>query len=391
MRRLLESYERVSSVMPTPDAYGLDVELEDGGKQTVFLENMFVELRELSPDDKRDALEHALASFREAPPPPTTWPDVRPQLLLAIRAATYGQELADKIPDAEFERRPFVPFVDVVVVIDSPTSMAFVNRKSLQDWKVSADEVFAAAEGNLPAFASTAMQLYDQSHGPAWLVASQDTYEASRLLLPGWLASFRGKVEGNPIAIMPDRSTVIIGGDARPDMVTWLLEKAEREFGASPRRLSPALYGVDDEGRVVPYRRTADDELAKKVDLAHERLAMYEYGNQKEYFDAANEREGVDVFIASYQVFKSEDGALNVMSLWTETVHTVLPRTRTVALNVLDDTRKKSKRIVRVPFEALLDRLKRVEGAHPELWETSGKFPSSEELDAFAARYPQEP
>ena len=182
-----------------------------------------------------------------------------------------------------------------------------------------------------------------------------------------------------------------ISWDDALDEIAARFDQAEREFGASPRRLSPALYGVDDEGRVVPYRRTADDELAKKVDLAHERLAMYEYGNQKEYFDAANEREGVDVFIASYQVFKSEDGALNVMSLWTETVHTVLPRTRTVALNVLDDTRKKSKRIVRVPFEALLDRLKRVEGAHPELWETSGKFPSSEELDAFAARYPQEP
>jgi hypothetical protein len=34
-----------------------------------------------------------------------------------------------------------------------------------------------------------------------WLVSSNDMYESSRLLLPGWLASFGGKVSGRPVAI----------------------------------------------------------------------------------------------------------------------------------------------------------------------------------------------
>jgi hypothetical protein len=39
--------------------------------------------------------------------------------------------------------------------------------------------------------------------GPLQIVASSDTYESSRLVVPAWLASFRSKGEGEPVGIIP--------------------------------------------------------------------------------------------------------------------------------------------------------------------------------------------
>ena len=145
------------------------------------------------------------------------------------------------------------------------------------------------------------MELYDEEHGPLWTVETRDTYETSRLLRPGFLASFAGRVEGRPIAILPERSTLLIGGDARPEMVERLSESAERGVrGCVPRCLTPALYTVDDAGRVVPYVHPGQDVLANRVRLAHVRLALAEYSAQKEELDALHEAQEVDLFVASY-------------------------------------------------------------------------------------------
>src|SRR5262249_46032673 len=154
------------------------------------------------------------------------------------------------------------------------------------------------------------VELHDEVHGPLWIVASNDSYEASRLLVPGWLASFRDRVDGNPIAIVPERSLLLVGGDARVEMVERLLDKAEGRFVASTRSVSPALYTVDADGRVIPYVGYAGHPLETRLRLAHERLAAYEYDCQKRALDELHEQRGHDVFVASYQVFEQQGGAV---------------------------------------------------------------------------------
>src|SRR5271165_1198593 len=95
--------------------------------------------------------------------------------------------------------------------------------------------------------------------------------------------------------IVPERATLMVGGDGRPEMIERLLDKAEREFAASNRRLSPAIYTADDAGKIVPYARPAGDPLAMKVTIAHEKLAIYEYGQQREALDKLYEKNGPDV------------------------------------------------------------------------------------------------
>lgn len=228
------------------------------------------------------------------------------------------------------------------------------------------------------------VDLHDKTHGRLWIVASEDAYEPSRLLIPGWLASFKDKVDGRPIAIIPERGTLMIGGDGRPEMIRRMLETAEREFDASTRRISPALYTVDDDGKVVPYQTPASNPLANAVALGHQKLATYEYEQQKELLDAHYEKEGIDIFVASYKLFENESGALRSLCVWTKGAsRSYLPKTERIVLLELGHDRK-AKVTLELPFEALEDRLTVVPGLHPVRYETTGGFPSHDELDTLA-------
>ena len=323
------------------------------------------------------------------PPHSETWETARATLLPVLRGATYGVEMWAKQRSAAFARRPFLPYIDHAVVIDEPTSMHYVSRHAIERWGVTEEAVFAAAEERLSLLAAPSVEPHDDdAHGPLWIVTSNDTYESSRLLVRGWLASFRGRVEGNPVAIIPERSTLIVGGDARPEMIELLLDKAEEEFTASKRRLSPALYSVDAQGAVVPYARRSTDPLAAKVKVAHEKLAIYEHRAQKEVLDALHEEREEDVFVGRYLVFEGADAPLpRSLSVWTKGVRSYLPRTEKVILLVPGEgPGAKPKASVEVPFEAIRDRLTPVPEHRPERFETTGEFPTDGELRSFTER-----
>jgi hypothetical protein len=351
----------------------------------VEVDNAFAESRGMSPEQRREKIAFFFASVG-AKGQEETWDEGREMLVPVLRAATYGVDVGLKEPKAACVRRPFLPFIDTLVAIDRPTSMSFVNRGSLRSWKITEDEVFEAAALRASVLASPTVELYDETHGPLWIVTSNDSYESSRLLVPGWLASFRGKVEGSPIAIVPERATLMVGGDGRPEMVERLLDKAEREFGASNRRLSPALYSVDGADRVVPYARATADALATKVKIAHEKLAIYEYGQQKEVLDELYEKSGPDVFVPNYQVFESAGGGLpRSLSVWTKGVRSYLPRTERVMLLILGGQKgAKPKAAVEVPFDAIEERLTVVPDLHPPRYDTTGDFPSESDLQSLA-------
>src|SRR6185369_15379006 len=102
----------------------------------------------------------------------------------------------------------------------------------------------------------------DRVDYPLWHVARDDSYESSRLLLPAWLASFAGKVKGKPVAVVPHRSCVVVGGDGDHACLRRLIEFARREYEASPRAISPALYTVDAGGALAPLVLPGDHPLA---------------------------------------------------------------------------------------------------------------------------------
>ena len=375
----VRSLPPVQAVKHVPDAFALDV-VTTAGARRAYLDNAFAESREMSPEERRAKIAFFFA-FVGDQEQNETWDEARETLVPVLRGATYGLEIWAQEPKAGFVRRPFLPFVDIVVAMDRPTSMSFVGRGTVERWKLEEREVFEAAAGRVHLLGDKSVDLYDDTHGSLWVVTSNDSYESSRLLVPGWLAAFRGRVEGNPIAIIPERATLMVGGDGRPEMIERLLDKAEREFAASNRRLSPALYTIDEAGKVVPYNRPESDVLATKAKIAHLNLGRYEYGVQKTELDKLYEATGHDVYVASYDVLRARDGTSpRSFSVWTRGVRTYLPETEKVMLLITGDEGGKPKAVVEARFEAIRDRLTPVPDVHPARFETTGEFPSDDEL-----------
>lgn len=386
VEHVLRGVPNVTDVRRVPGAFAFDVQTSEGPRR-VFLGNAFAESRELSPQARRDRILHFFGTVgdEEGNEP---WESARKTLVPVLRSATFVMGLSLDEHDAAPLRRPYLPYVDVLVVIDRPTSMSFVTRHAVERWKIEEREVFETAASHWPLLAGAKVELYDDSHGPLWIVTANDDYESSRLLVPGWLASFRGKVEGNPVAIIPQRSNLMIGGDGRPEMISRLCDTAEREFEASTHRLSTAIYTVDETGAVVPYAPSTGDGLGINVQIAHEKLAIHEYGRQKEALDARNAARGVDVYVAEYRVrMLHEDAPPRSSSIWIQGIRSYLPRSESVILAVPGDGRgAEPKLTLQVPFEAVANRLTRVSGLHPPRFETTGPFPSDKELRLLEKR-----
>lgn len=376
---IVRSVEGIVAVTPAAEVFALDLTTSSGALHRMFLENHFLETREMAPEERRARIVASISGIDERRD--LSWAEARENLLPVIRGATFGAlPPSARAPgmnaDASPLRRSFVPFVDVLAVVDGPSNMLYVTDTSAEQWGVTADEIFDTALGAFAERASLDSKLYDDKDGPLFVVATNDSYESSRLLVPGWLASFRGKVEGDPIAIVPHRELLFVGGSARPEMVARLVDMAEREFSASSRNISPALYTVDAEGHVVPYLGTDP-----AVRVAHEKLAIYEYGEQSHLLEETEP----DFFVAKYSVYQLPDGGVRSTAAWTEGVDTLLPKTAWVSLVKLDEAAAADS-VVAVPWDAIADRLTQMPGMHPPRFRT-GAFPDAKELAALKARY----
>ena len=291
----------------------------------LYLHNVYAECQR-EPRTRAERVRRFVATFTRLPEVPDTWADARDRLRPVLRSATFarGGETARPTP----LRRPAFPYLDEMVVVDQPTSMAYVSEATCAVWGVSSEEVFAVARANLAAGA--ALPATEQPSGRVMLrfVDDGDAYWVSHILLDGWLAGLAAKVGGRPVAFIPDvRSLIVV--DADPDQVGELFEVVERQFGESPRPLSPVAYTVDGNGRVVPYTVPPGHPAAGAVQRADRVLAASEYGSQQRLL-----RDEVDEYVASYAVFGTAEGGTFSVAAWTRGTCVLIPRVDFVAFNV---------------------------------------------------------
>jgi len=322
-----------STVRRESGEFALRVQLPGGQQSIVYLASLFAETREMSPEDRAQFLDARLRALL-TPQSTDDFSEVRARLVPTLRATTFGMhvQLANRGGTDTLLGRPFVPFVDLRVAIDDEQSLRYATAANLAKWGIDHDAAIAHALENASELLSRPSP-YDDSDGPMFHVAEDDDYQSSRLAMPGMLASFVGEVDGRPLAIIPERAQIFIAGDARPSMVERLCEMAEREWSISTRAISPAVYTVDEAGRVVPYVRKGNDALARKVMLGHVRLALREYAEQKEVLDKLHERDNVDVFVATLNGFLRADGRPITWCLWGENIESLLPHAELVTLD----------------------------------------------------------
>ena len=295
-----------------------------------YLDNIFQETREFSPERRLAQIHRFLRIFTESPDD-LSWHDAASgRLLPVVRAAGFAIDAPLKLIE-----RPFLPFVRLFVAIDHADSLSFVSNRQLEDWQKSADEVFERAFDTLVSYVSTSdVEPYDSDGSGSLLhVAVNDDYEPSRLAVPGFLASFAGRVPGNPIAIIPDRSRLLITGDGDPAAVGRLARSAEAEFRAAARPISPAVYTTAADGSVQPLHLASDHPEYFQVERGHRLLAASSYAEQQQRLEKQFERDEIDLFVASLGLVADKvTGETKSWAVMPQGVDSLLPEADLVAL-----------------------------------------------------------
>lgn len=184
----------------------------------------------------------------------TSWNEARGRLLPVLRQVVEPPQawrvaLAD--PSLALVRRPVLPMLHALCVLETDDQRAFVSQQMLDDWGARPDEVFVEALGNLAKKATRGLK--QRLEYGLWQLDADDGLASSRLLLGGWLAGFRGTVPGNPIAIVPAPRILLVGGDGAPAQVERMLRLGSEAFRTAAQGLSPVVYTVDEGQRVVPW------------------------------------------------------------------------------------------------------------------------------------------
>lgn len=132
-------------------------------------------------------------------------------------------------------------------------------------------------------------------------------------------------------------------------------------------------YEFDDSHPIAP--------LFRRLRL---RSQVESYGSQKSILEAKFEREGTDIFVATFMAFENkEKRILRSVATWTETVDSLLPKADTVLLNRATGPEEVNP-LGEARWERLVEivghRMERQEGMYPERYRVT-TFPTTEEID----------
>ncbi len=297
----------------------------------LYVGNLHADWKDLSVPERQSRIEgfiRELATRETQGPLP--WSDARARLVPVVRGLSTFLVGDKKVPGV---RRPFAPFLHEALVLDHERGMEYVGPDSLRRWGITEAEAFAVAHENLAA-CEHGIEDYPEAHdGTLLWVGTRDSYQSSRLLLRRWLESLGRRVGGQPVAIIPERGTLVIGRLEDMGQMDLLLQIALEKAQESPRYLSTVPCSVDAAGRVVPLELSDAHPLAARLAEARHLLAGTEYRSQKDHLDARFEKEGRDVFVASYGTIRSRrDGIERSYTMWAERVDSLLPNAELVAL-----------------------------------------------------------
>jgi hypothetical protein len=210
------------------------------------------------------------------------------------------------------------------VAYDWPESVQSINRSNLEAWGVTIYEALEVARENL----RDTMLGFSKIGDSLVTAMTGDSYDVSRLLLTDWVAELG--MAGRPVAMVPNRDTLLItgeGDEAGLRMMLGLAEEALREpypliGGALVLEAGEWVDWLPPEGHPSrgPFRRLRLDWIGP------------EYTEQKRLLEEVHPRTGEDPFVASFSAVATEGGDRLSYCVWGEGVDSLLPETDLVFL-----------------------------------------------------------
>lgn len=294
------------------------------------LSNLYAEFRAADGPVREKVLKVAVRNwFADRRELPEMFEDVHPDLLPSVRSRSYSEFTRLQLAiagseDAAWPRHVVGEHLAVSLVYDLPDSMRHIQQRDLDDWGVTYYEALEAARDNL---AQLPAQVLANPEQGVYISASGDNYDASRLILLDLIRRF--DVQGDPVAMVPNRDTLLVTGAENQAGLAAIIAIAEKTL-EQPRPISGFAFRlVEDEWTcwLPPANHVHFGHLHK----LHLQSLGQEYAEQKSLLDELHEKQNKDVFVASYNVIQERtSGQLSSYSLWTEGVDTLLPRTERV-------------------------------------------------------------
>jgi hypothetical protein len=300
--------------------------------------------------------------MRRAP----SFEEVLSSLLPMVRNALYFTLRELEYPDGI--AIPHVPIGSasaVGVAIDSPMSMRTVTREDLARWDLDIDQLVQIARSNLVDRGDG----FDSFDHQVWGATVGDGYDSSRLILVERIREL--PVRGRPVALVPDRETLLIAGDADAQSLAHMADLAD-ELGSDDRPIHKLALRLGDSGwtEYVPGPETDEAVRARYRELA--RLSWHAlYSDQCQ---PLQRRLGDDVYVAESTLLRDQvTGARLSFATWPRGAPALLPRVDWVALEGLGFTRWD--RLIEICGAQVHG-----DGRRPPRWVTGPEFPGPREL-----------
>jgi len=278
--------------------------------------------------------------------------------------------------DADFHPalRPFGDDCVVLLALDHPESISTLTNGPEAAWGISFDQALAIAIDNLRDSADDFMEVAPGVYSGGW----EDGYDTSRALLPDMLE--RVPVRGRPVFMMPTRDLLLVSGD-NDDAGLMKMAELCQQVVPHGRPVSPHMYHYTDAG--IERYQPPQDATRRQLNHLARLLAKGDYDAQKETLDRIHEEQGVDIFVANYNLFTQNDDATASFSVasWTRGVDTSLPQVDRLAL-VRPDADDEIGEVRVVEWEqalAVLAPLLEREEVYPVRYRTRG-FPSDAQV-----------
>ncbi|MEQ9319560.1 MAG: hypothetical protein RIF41_10400, partial [Polyangiaceae bacterium] len=260
----------------------------------------------------------------------------------------------------------------LTVVIDDDTTLTNVDGRMLHRWDVPFERVVRRALDNL---ASRSAEPYLAVGPGLWLAPWEDGHAAARLLCPPPRAT-------DLVAAIPDHDVLLLADARVPDALDALAYALDGLERTSP--LTEQLFRLRrlDDGLVVtPYDPPSSHPAAGLLRERRIEETVSHYDAQRWPLQQVV---GDDVYVASANTLRDDDGRLTSFALWTERVDTLLPTVDRVHL-LETGPDGESHRLWATDLESLSslpEAIVRV-GCPLTRWRT-GRFPDATELRRVA-------
>ena len=301
-----------------------------GDDQNVFnLRNFYDEHCKLPKSERKKHLRRSvtacLSSQRELP---EDYEDVEPDLRIKLWCRAMLEKIQLRQLLQKGDRNLAFPVADIgdhlfaTVVYDLPNAVRSIGVEDLERWGVSLYEALEVARRNLAEDKSVLASLGDS----LYVSVTGDSYDSSRLLLVDQIRTL--KVKGDPIAMVPNRDTLLITGSEDDEGLGMMLDLAEK--GADePRTMIFTPLRLDGDAW-VDWSPPPSHPLLPRFQVLEIKYLYPEYEEQKQLLEAWHAKEGTDIFVASYSCVQKTDGSLFTYGLWSEGVDTLLPKAHKV-------------------------------------------------------------